>query len=181
MGLNAFWRASSTLLACIYASCKSAFNVSVATVFNYLKKYGIKTRPSITEKTKQKISEAQKKIPHRKGFHLSDEAKQKIGKANRGKLKNPSKYGGHRKQRTDGYIAVYCADHPFANKEGYVMEHILVMEEHIGRYITRNEVVHHKNHIRNDNRLENLQLMTFKEHAGLHMKERWEKKRRKTA
>ena len=39
------------------------------------------------------------------------------------------------------------------------------------------EVVHHINHKRNDNRIENLQLMTFKEHASLHMRERWEKKK----
>lgn len=52
------------------------------------------------------------------------------------------------------------------------------MEKHIGRYIQKDEVVHHINHIRNDNRVENLQLMTFKEHAGLHTKERHEKRRK---
>ena len=57
------------------------------------------------------------------------------------------------------------------------MEHILVMEESIGRYITRDEVVHHKNGIRNDNRLENLQLMTFKEHDRYHMTERHRKRK----
>ena len=58
------------------------------------------------------------------------------------------------------------------------MEHILVMESYLGRFISRDEVVHHINHIRDDNRIENLQLMSFKDHAGLHMKERWERKRR---
>ena len=57
------------------------------------------------------------------------------------------------------------------------MEHRLIMEQHIGRYILPDEVVHHKNGVRDDNRLENLELMTFKEHAGLHMKERWEKRK----
>ena len=54
------------------------------------------------------------------------------------------------------------------------------MEQAIGRYVLPGEVVHHINHVRDDNRLENLQLMTFKEHAGLHMKERQalEKKKR---
>jgi hypothetical protein len=51
------------------------------------------------------------------------------------------------------------------------------MEEKIGRIITRDEAVHHINHVRDDNRIENLQLMTFKEHAALHMRERWAKKK----
>lgn len=152
--------------------------VSVGTVFNYLKKYEIETRPRMTEKTKAKISEALIGKPsHLKGKSMPKEWKESISKARKGQIFKPSKYGGHRKRRRDGYVAVFCPDHPMKSKDGYVMEHILVMEDHIGRYVTRDEVVHHKNHIRDDNRLENLELMTFKEHAGLHMKERWDKRR----
>ena len=43
-----------------------------------------------------------------------------------------------------------------------------MMEEKIGRKLFRNECVHHINEIRNDNRIENLQLMTLCEHAKLH-------------
>lgn len=68
-------------------------------------------------------------------------------------------------------------DHPKSNKDGYIMEHDLVMECIIGRHLKDDEVVHHKNKIRNDNRKENLELMTFKEHAALHMKERNELKK----
>lgn len=95
--------------------------------------------------------------------------------AHKGNYTKRSEFGGHRKKRKDGYIAVYCPDHHMATKDGYVMEHILVMEKAIGRVITRDEVVHHKNKIKDDNRLENLELMTFKEHARLHMQERWKK------
>lgn len=159
--------------------CAKILGISVGTVFNYIKKYGIESRPKMTEKTKQKISDSLIGKPSkRKGCKVSEETKHRISEAKKGIYIKPSKFGGHKKKRTDGYIYVYCPDHPMSTKDGYVMEHILIMEEKIGRYITRDEVVHHKNHIRDDNRLENLQLMTFKEHSGMHMKERHNKEKK---
>lgn len=132
----------------------------------------------MTEKVKRKISKQNKGKPSvLKGKKMSKDAKIKMSLAKKGKYHKVSKYGGHTKKRGDGYISVYKPDHPYASKDGYVMEHILVMENHIGRYLAKDEVVHHINKNRSDNRLENLQLMTFKEHAGLHMKERWDKKK----
>lgn len=149
--------------------------VAVGTVFNYLKKYDIQTRPSINEYGVRKMSLSKKGKPSKlKGRKLSAETKRKISEARKGKYLKNSKYGGHTKQRKDGYITVFSPNHPHATKDGYVMEHILVMEEHIGRCLEKGEVVHHINGIRNDNRIENLQLMTFQEHARLHTKVRWE-------
>src|SRR5205823_5103158 len=60
-------------------------------------------------------------------------------------------------------------DHPRERKQ-FVYEHILVMEQYLGRYMERDEVVHHINEIRDDNRIENLKLMTRAQHTSLHMK-----------
>jgi len=55
--------------------------------------------------------------------------------------------------------------------DGYILEHILVMEQYLGRFLTPQEVVHHKNHITNDNRIENLELFaSHADHLSMHMK-----------
>lgn len=154
-------------------------NVAIGTVFNYIKKYNIKSRKYLTTKARKNISEKNKgRVSPLKGTTLSKEVKEKISKSKKGKIRKKTEFGGHKKQRTDGYIYVFVPNHRYATKDGFVMEHILVMEKHIGRYLKDDEVVHHKNKIRNDNRIENLQLMTFNEHARFHMKERHELKKK---
>jgi len=70
-----------------------------------------------------------------------------------------SNYGSRRYLTTDGYVAIYKPEHPRAGKQGYVREHRLVMEKHLGRYLKKSELVHHKNNIRTDNRIENLEII----------------------
>ncbi len=74
--------------------------------------------------------------------------------------KHPMWKGGRLYNRgaSKKYIEIYCPDHPSANSLGYVREHRLVMEKHLGRYLEPKEVVHHINEIKDDNRIENLEL-----------------------
>ena len=78
-----------------------------------------------------------------------------------------SKWKGGIKIHGYGYRLVASPDHPFKDKQGYVREHRLVMEKHLGRYLRLDELVHHKNHIKTDNRIENLELTTRSEHKKL--------------
>lgn len=80
--------------------------------------------------------------------------------------KNPRWKGGRRK-RKDGYVLRYAPGHPYANKN-IVLEHRLVMEAKIGRYLKPHEIVHHINGIKDDNRIENLELTRRPEHSRMH-------------
>jgi len=71
--------------------------------------------------------------------------------------------GGQSKQR--GYIVLTAKhDHPNSNNQGQILEHIYVMSEYLDRPLEKGEMVHHKNGIRNDNRIENLELCTKDNH-----------------
>lgn len=83
-----------------------------------------------------------------------------------------------RRKTSHGYIAVRVApDHPHAwgpnrlKRFKYAYEHVVVMMSHIGRSLLPNEIVHHRNGDRSDNRLDNLELMTKEDHQRYHANE----------
>ena len=83
--------------------------------------------------------------------------------------KHPNWEGGRRHWL--GYIVIWISPddffHPMCHTHNYVLEHRLVMAKHLGRRLLSWEVVHHKNNIRDDNRLENLELLpTRKQHLS---------------
>jgi hypothetical protein len=86
---------------------------------------------------------------------------------------NPAWKGG-RKYNREGYILILSHEHPRADRNGYVFEHIVIMEKHLGRYLKREEIVHHINHIRDDNRIENLELFASN---SAHLKHHWLEKK----
>lgn len=75
-------------------------------------------------------------------------------------------WNGGRQRTNAGYVYVWKPDHPKATKKGCVLEHRLVMEQILGRYLLPFENVHHKNGIRDDNRPNNLELWVKSQPAG---------------
>jgi hypothetical protein len=101
---------------------------------------------------------------------------------------HPEWQGGRLKTES-GYIKVYQPDHwtcseqnkrraekagdAYYRKQKYAWEHRLIMEEHLGRRLKPSEVVHHKNGVKDDNRIENLQLFSSNaEHLAFDLAER---------
>jgi hypothetical protein len=83
----------------------------------------------------------------------------------RSRENHPSWVGGRREEKT-GYIMLYLPDHPAAYQNGYILEHRLIMEKMIGRYLEPHETVHHKDGDRKNNHPDNLELWTKRRGNG---------------
>lgn len=123
----------------------------------------------VTKKTRNKISKSMK------GIKKSAETRKRMSLAQHGE--NHPFWNGGKIRTHKGYIKIRCENHPSANAHGYyVAEHRLVMEKHLGRYLKRGEIVHHVNGIKDDNRIENLKLMSKSDHDRFHCCEKFLRK-----
>ena len=149
----------------------SQLGCSTSAVKHHLRRQGIECRPlkkidwpieqmrqwyevdgMTLQQIADKLGEKQKvvnKVAKRNGFRL-----RRTGPP-RGELHPEWKGGRH--ENKNGYIQVYMPEHPTHNGK-YVLEHRLVMEKHLGRYLLPTEVVHHRNGVKDDNRIENLEV-----------------------
>ena len=78
--------------------------------------------------------------------------------------KNNPAWKGGRTINNFGYVLIHKSNHPSRSSDDYVLEHHIIMEQKLGRYLKDDEIVHHINGNKSDNRIENLILTTPKEH-----------------
>ena len=137
-----------------------------------------------TQEYKNMMSERKKQwwIRARKNPKKLKETLKKIGTASKKNTllklrgeKHPNWKGGKFTSKRDGYVLVMAPkNHPYAKKGGgksktlYILEHRLVMEKILGRHLLPEEEVHHINATKNDNRPENLMLVSHMAHFQKH-------------
>lgn len=107
--------------------------------------------------------------PYWLGKKRSEDTLVKMRNASTGKLKeNARNWKSGRISTGRGYIMIYESN---GEKTLYRLEHTVVMEKHIGRKLLEGENVHHKNGVRDDNRIENLELWTRPQPTGIRAKD----------
>jgi len=167
----------------LYEAGKSSIELSTikncdrSTIRRILQRNGIDRREWVTsEDGRRKRSESLKNRWKNGTMHSgmlgkkhSDKTKEQSSKMKM-RENNPAWNGGIHKSgsKDNPYIYIRMPEHPsIKNKTNkYVAEHRLIMEKHLGRYLESYEVVHHRNGIKSDNRIENLDLVTLKTHYG---------------
>lgn len=81
---------------------------------------------------------------------------------------NSGNFKGYVQRTQEGYIKRRVPGHPCADSKGYVLEHRLVVEKHLGYFLPKGFVVHHLNGVKDDNRIDNLAVLTVGAHSAMH-------------
>lgn len=154
-------------------------------IYQHMRRLGIPRK-------KRRIGDSHQRILDMSGTHSAKEIADAIGHHEEGvrsymKRHNiprlPAKarmdrnhfWSGGRTIDRRGYVLVKCPDHPNRTKAGYVREHRLVMEQHLGRLLRAEEVVHHIDCDRGNNSIGNLRLYASN---GEHLRDELTRRRR---
>jgi hypothetical protein len=66
------------------------------------------------------------------------------------------------------YVCIYLPKHPMSNKAGYALEHRIIMSKNINRFLSKDEIVHHKDGNKMNNNINNLEITNRKNHLDIH-------------
>lgn len=165
---------SKKLLVSDYAELGSTlkiaakYGVSKKCVMNYMNRFGIKLERRIVPVSRvRNLAKKGLTAPEiGKVMGFTSTAISRIGRVYGIQIRDSFHTG--RILTHNGYVMVRKPDHPCADGKGYIRLHRLIMEKAIGRILGPNEVVHHKNGEKTDNRIENLLLIDKPNHVRMH-------------
>lgn len=150
------------------AKIAKKYGVSKKCIMNYMNRFGIKrTRKTVPIDEVRSLAASgcsATEIGRMLGFTAS--AISKAARKNGIHIKDPYHKGYILTH--NGYIMVKKPDHPQCDTKGYVRLHRLIMEEAIGRFLRPDEVVHHVDGNKLNNRLENLRIDSLANHTRMH-------------
>ena len=108
---------------------------------------------------------------YKKAYSMGLRKSKEISFVNRSESRKGDKgsnWKGGVKKTPKGYMQLLLPQHKRADKMGYVLEHIVVFEKNTGIEVPEGCCIHHINGRKDDNRIENLCMMTKSAHTKFH-------------
>lgn len=143
---------------------KTWTELEVATLKYY---FGYVSNERLAELLPNKSLTAIHKKARKMGLKISDEIKF-LNRSNAKRGEKCNFWNGGRSRTSRGYTLVFSPAHHRADSRGYVLEHILVFENATGISVPEGCCIHHLNGVKDDNRIENLCMMTHSAHTTMH-------------